>query len=307
MVFVPPPKELQVSPGGTTIQAEDKPTTLTYRRQPVNNSNRHRGRGRGRWPKATSTTAKKPDIINSNKVILFRGEESRPLSEIEIPANSYVFDPSDEEEGQKTGGQSPYASSNEQDNTPLPQNEKPSTSLFQKELIKPKKLSESLIGGSSPLDQTRTEANDKILQQLKSLPVNMTVWEAIAWSKDLRETLVKILPEPETYEAHMANFQAQAYEALAANVTFTDEDMLLSSLCHNRPLYMKGQANGNKLNQILIDPGASINLMPYKTFESPHLMPYMQQGQSFKPLPDQKGRVNKLVAQMKIVRLASFL
>ncbi|MQL84423.1 hypothetical protein Taro_016942 [Colocasia esculenta] len=76
----------------------------------------------------------------------------------------------------------------------------------------------------------------------------------------------------------MADFQTQAYEALAANVTFTDEDMLLSSPCHNRPLYMKGQINDNKLNRILIDPGASINLMPYKTFESLHLIPYMQQG-----------------------------
>ncbi|MQM08656.1 hypothetical protein Taro_041512 [Colocasia esculenta] len=285
MVFIPLPKELHVSPSDTTIQAKDKPTTLTYRHRPGNNSNRHRGRGRGRWQKATSTTAKKPDITNSSKVILFRGEESRPLPETEIRTDSYVFDPSDEEEGlpniashSKNGDQSPYASSNEPDNAPLPQDEKPSSSLSQKKFVKPKEPSESLIGGSSPLDQTRAEADDKILQQLKSLSVNITVWEAIASSKDLRETLVKILQEPETYEAHIADFQAQAYEVLAANVTFTDEDMLLSSPCHNRLLYMKGQVNGNKLNRILVDPGASINLMPYKTFESLHLMPYMQQG-----------------------------
>ncbi|MQM13103.1 hypothetical protein Taro_046024 [Colocasia esculenta] len=95
----------------------------------------------------------------------------------------------------------------------------------------------------------------------------------------------------------MAIFQAQAYEALAANVTFTDEDMLLSSPSHNRPLYMKRQVNGNKLNRILIDPGASINLMPYKTFESLHLMPYMQQvrdvritGPIFQPSTRSKGK-----------------
>ncbi|MQM14721.1 hypothetical protein Taro_047656 [Colocasia esculenta] len=284
MVFVPPPKELQISTSDTTVQAEDKPMTLTYQRWPANNPNRHPGRGRGRRQKAASTTAKKPDITNPNKVVLFRGEESRPLPETQIRADSYVFDPSDEEEGlpdiashAKAKDQSPYASSNEPDNAPPFPNEKLLAPLSQKKFVKPKEPSGSLTGGSSPLDQTRAKAADKILQQLKSLPVNITVWEGIAWSKDLRETLVKILQGPETYEAHMADFQAQVYEALAANVTFTEKDMLLSSPYHNRPLYMKGQVNGNELNRILIDPGASINLMPYKTFESLHLMPYMQQ------------------------------
>ncbi|MQM07124.1 hypothetical protein Taro_039959 [Colocasia esculenta] len=241
--------------------------TLTYQRRPANNPNRHPG----------------------------RGHESRPLPETQIRADSYVFDPSDEEEElpdiashAKAKNQSLYASSNEPDNAPPFPNKKLLAPLSQKKFVKPKEPFRSLTGGSSPLDQTRVEADDKILQQLKSLPVNITVWEAIAWSKDLRETLVKIFQEPETYEAHMANFQAQVYEALAANVTFTEEDMLLSSPYHNRPLYMKGQVNSNELNRILIDPGASINLMPYKTFESLHLMPYMQQ-----VLPNSTQRISK--------------
>ncbi|MQL99771.1 hypothetical protein Taro_032495 [Colocasia esculenta] len=284
MVFVPPPKELQISTSDTTVQAEDKPMTLTYQRRPANNPNRHPGRGHGRRQKVASTTAKKPDITNPNKVILFHGKESRPLPETQIRADSYVFDPTDEEEGlpdiashAKAKDQSPYASSNEPDNAPPFPNEKLLAPLSQKKFVKPKEPSGSLTGGSSLLDQTRAEADDKILQQLKSLPVNITVWEAIAWSKYLRETLVKILQEPETYEAHMADFQAQVYEALAEIFTFTEEDMLLSSPYHNRPLYMKGKVNDNELNQILIDPGASINLMPYKTFESLHLIPYMKQ------------------------------
>ncbi|MQL69662.1 hypothetical protein Taro_001957, partial [Colocasia esculenta] len=43
--------------------------------------------------------------------------------------------------------------------------------------VKPKERSESSIGGSSPLDQIQAKADDKILQQLKSLSVNITVWE----------------------------------------------------------------------------------------------------------------------------------
>ncbi|MQM22937.1 hypothetical protein Taro_055996, partial [Colocasia esculenta] len=89
------------------------------------------------------------------------------------------------------------------------------TPISQKKSVKPKELSGSSSRESSHLDQIRSEADDKILQQLQSLPVNITIWEAIAWSKDLRETLVKILQEPEAYKAHMANFQEQAYEALA--------------------------------------------------------------------------------------------
>ncbi|MQL93664.1 hypothetical protein Taro_026307, partial [Colocasia esculenta] len=43
--------------------------------------------------------------------------------------------------------------------------------------IKPKKPSESSIKGSPSLDQIRIKVDDKIFRQLKSLPVNITVWE----------------------------------------------------------------------------------------------------------------------------------
>ncbi|MQM09243.1 hypothetical protein Taro_042118, partial [Colocasia esculenta] len=106
---------------------------------------------------------------------------------------------------------SPYASSNEPDNVPPLPNEKLLAPISQKKPVKSKEPSGSSSREFSHLDQIRSEADGKILQQLQSLPVNITVWEAIAWSKDLRETLVKILQEPEIYETHMANFQSQAY------------------------------------------------------------------------------------------------
>ncbi|MQL80879.1 hypothetical protein Taro_013346 [Colocasia esculenta] len=96
MVSIPPPKELQTSPSDITIQAEDKPMMLTYQRRPANN--RHRKKGRGKEQKTASTTPKKSDVTKSSKVILFHGEESKPLPEAEIRADSNVFDPSDEEE-----------------------------------------------------------------------------------------------------------------------------------------------------------------------------------------------------------------
>ncbi|MQL74011.1 hypothetical protein Taro_006370 [Colocasia esculenta] len=43
--------------------------------------------------------------------------------------------------------------------------------------VKPKKPSESSIKGSPSSDQICIKADDKIFRQLKSLPVNITVWE----------------------------------------------------------------------------------------------------------------------------------
>lgn len=58
--------------------------------------------------------------------------------------------------------------------------------------------------------------------------------------------------------------------------TFTDKDLILSSLCHNRPLYMRGTINGRQVNRILVNAGAAINIMPLKTFQSSYLTSYLQ-------------------------------
>lgn len=44
-------------------------------------------------------------------------------------------------------------------------------------------------------------------------------------------------------------------------VTFSDEDLLLGTSEHNRPLYVSATVNGTKLNRILVDPGASVHIM----------------------------------------------
>ena len=95
-------------------------------------------------------------------------------------------------------------------------------------------------------------------------------------SKELREVLITILSEPEIYEVHAAEYCELAYETYASTVTFIEEDMLLPSPCHNRPLYMRGYANDIELNRILVDAGVAVNIMPLKTVHSLFLMPYMQ-------------------------------
>ena len=85
-----------------------------------------------------------------------------------------------------------------------------------------------------------------------------------------------MLQQPEKYEDQVAKLWATVYEAYEALVSFVDGDMLLPTTTHNRPLYMKGLVNGHPMNRILIDSSAAVNLMPYKTFLSLHLTPYMQ-------------------------------
>ena len=46
------------------------------------------------------------------------------------------------------------------------------------------------------------------------------------------------------------------------NLTFTDEDLLLGSKPHNRPLYVSDYAREQKIDRILIDGGSTVNILP---------------------------------------------
>ncbi|CAL8990815.1 unnamed protein product, partial [Prunus brigantina] len=50
-----------------------------------------------------------------------------------------------------------------------------------------------------------------------------------------------------------------------ASITFTDEDLLLGSKPHNRPLFMSGYVRQQKLSHMLVDGGSAVNIMPKST------------------------------------------
>ncbi|KAL4620532.1 hypothetical protein ACB092_06G161700 [Castanea dentata] len=52
---------------------------------------------------------------------------------------------------------------------------------------------------------------------------------------------------------------------LVTHLTFTDEDLLLGSKPHNRPLYVSGYVREQKIDRILIDGGSAINILPKMT------------------------------------------
>ncbi|KAL0457849.1 UNVERIFIED_CONTAM: hypothetical protein Slati_0412100, partial [Sesamum latifolium] len=47
-------------------------------------------------------------------------------------------------------------------------------------------------------------------------------------------------------------------------ITFTDEDLLLGSKPHNRPLFVAGYVREQKVNMILIDGGSTVNILPLR-------------------------------------------
>ncbi|XP_021299514.1 uncharacterized protein LOC110428122 [Herrania umbratica] len=50
-------------------------------------------------------------------------------------------------------------------------------------------------------------------------------------------------------------------------ITFSDEDLLLGSTPHNRPLFVQGYSREQKINRIQIDDGSAVNLLPLKTMK----------------------------------------
>ncbi|CAA0817210.1 Unknown protein, partial [Striga hermonthica] len=52
-----------------------------------------------------------------------------------------------------------------------------------------------------------------------------------------------------------------------ASVTFTDEDLMLGSKPHNRPLFVTGYTREKKVNRILIDGGSAMNIFSLRTLK----------------------------------------
>ncbi|KAK4406576.1 hypothetical protein Sango_0664100 [Sesamum angolense] len=49
-----------------------------------------------------------------------------------------------------------------------------------------------------------------------------------------------------------------------STIIFTDEDLLLGSKPHNRPLFVAGYVHEQKVNRILIDEGSAVNILPLR-------------------------------------------
>ena len=65
-----------------------------------------------------------------------------------------------------------------------------------------------------------------------------------------------------------SDFDESKYEEMAAQLTLIQQAIFDKPIKHRhlKALYVKGFVDGKPISKILVDGGASVNLMPYTTF-----------------------------------------
>ena len=65
-----------------------------------------------------------------------------------------------------------------------------------------------------------------------------------------------------------SNFDESEYEEIVTTLTVVQQAIFDKPVKHRhlKALYMKGLVDGKPMNKMLVDGGASVNLMPYTTF-----------------------------------------
>ncbi|NAU33234.1 retroviral-like aspartic protease [Klebsiella pneumoniae] len=106
-----------------------------------------------------------------------------------------------------------------------------------------------------------------VLAHLRKLSAKLSIYDALVLSKEMREALIKALLDPEICLAQLAATSPNeaCYFKEVPGVTFSNEDLLLGTAEHNRPLYISVNVGNFKLSRVLVDPGASVNIMNLKT------------------------------------------
>ncbi|XP_028549524.1 uncharacterized protein LOC110105940 [Dendrobium catenatum] len=88
-----------------------------------------------------------------------------------------------------------------------------------------------------------------VLAHLRKLPAKLSIYDTLLLSKEMRESLIKALLDPEICLTQLAatSEDKALYFKEVPGVTFSDEDMLLRTADHNRPLYITVDVGNFKL------------------------------------------------------------
>ncbi|KAL2893823.1 Sal-like protein 4 [Bienertia sinuspersici] len=98
---------------------------------------------------------------------------------------------------------------------------------------------------------------------------------ALSLPEETRYALARVMENPTRY-TKKENVEQGIYEnhpndcaackaACSATLAFTDDDLVLGSKPHNRPLFMSGYIRKQRVNRILVDGGSAVNIMPKST------------------------------------------
>jgi hypothetical protein len=110
-----------------------------------------------------------------------------------------------------------------------------------------------------------------MLAHLRKILALLSIFDALMMSQDLWEVLIQTLQDPKEYKSYFIekNMEEVLYTARReACINFTDDDLLIDTTDHNRPLYITGTCGGQKIIRILVDAGSSINIMPLKMLKT---------------------------------------
>ena len=89
----------------------------------------------------------------------------------------------------------------------------------------------------------------------------------------MRRALAAVLASPDDHEVQESKDQGSKLRphecatccAAQDAINFTDEDLLLGSKPHNRPLFISGYIREHNVKHMLVDGGSAINIMPKST------------------------------------------
>ncbi|KAL2941826.1 Sal-like protein 4 [Bienertia sinuspersici] len=115
----------------------------------------------------------------------------------------------------------------------------------------------------------------KILALLDTVPSRMGWHNTLSLPEKTRYALARVMENPTRY-TKKENVEQGIYEnhpndcaackaACSATLAFTDDDLVLGSKPHNRPLFMSGYIRKQRVNRILVDGGSAVNIMPKST------------------------------------------
>ena len=88
--------------------------------------------------------------------------------------------------------------------------------------------------------------------------------------EEVRQHVAVALQHPEFYggkvkDAGPSMKDAAQHFVCNITITFSDDDLLLGSKPHNRPLFVIGYIREQKVKRILVDGGSAVNIMPKST------------------------------------------
>ncbi|KAM1952061.1 hypothetical protein ACFX15_006597 [Malus domestica] len=107
----------------------------------------------------------------------------------------------------------------------------------------------------------------------EGMPIHFSIEEALRLPKKMRRALAAVLAssnDHESQESKDKGLKLRPHEYATCCVAqdvihFTDEDLLLGSKPHNRPLFVFGYVKEHKVNRMLVNGGSTINIMPKST------------------------------------------